>query len=58
MFTAISCVIPPVLYLVCFHDRMKAGNVVVHCFVTVLNVVFMCVSTAFSGYVLIRKMVR
>lgn len=58
MFTAISCVIPPVLYLVCFHDRMKVGSILVHSVVTVLNVVFMCVSTAFSGYVLIRKMVR
>ena len=58
MFTAISCVIPPVLSLVCFHDRIKAGSKFVHCVVIVLNVVFMCVSTTFSGYVLICKMVR
>lgn len=50
--------IPPVLSLVCFHDRIKAGSKFVHCVVIVLNVVFMCVSTTFSGYVLIRKMVR
>ena len=49
VFTAISCVIPPILHLVCYGTSMSPGNKVLHYAVIVLDTLFMCASTVFSA---------
>ena len=58
VFTAISSVIPPVLNLLCFHDSLSTKAIVLHVLVIVFCFVFMCISTFFSAYQLIIKMMK
>ena len=58
VFTAISCVIPPILHLYCYSNTMSVGTKVIHYIAIAINTIFMIVSTGFSGYVLLQKMLH
>lgn len=58
VFTAISSVIPPILNLLCFHDSLSMQAIALHVLVIVFCFIFMCVSTFFSAYQLILKMMK
>lgn len=58
VFTAISSVIPPILHLICFNHSLSRKSKGLHYVTILFCFVFMCISTFFSAYQLIKKIIE